>query len=167
MTPVTSCYRVNYGADSSGRAGFAANRTCFDYKKNIQENKQIQNQNPMSRLFWRSSLSGGQWRVEWHSCSYLAGSGRSYPCKPGRVFPWFSILIGGFVGLGVQRFGRGLDWRFPVIAAVLAWVGAYVGNLMIGIVETGRYIEADFVQCICRTVAGHDGEFFRQYCQSG
>jgi len=63
--------------------------------------------------------------------------------QTGRVFPWFSILIGAIVGLGVQRFGRGLDWRFPVIAAVLAWVGAYVGNLMIGIVETGRYIEAD------------------------
>jgi hypothetical protein len=61
----------------------------------------------------------------------------------GRVFPWLSILIGTIVGLGVQRFGRGLDWRFPVIAAVIAWVGAYVGNLMIGIVETGRYIEAD------------------------
>ena len=63
--------------------------------------------------------------------------------QTGRVFPWFSILIGTFVGLGVQRFGRGLDWRYPVIAAVVAWVGAYVGNLMIGIVETGRYIEAD------------------------
>ena len=60
----------------------------------------------------------------------------------GRVFPWFSVLIGAIVGLAVQRFGRGLDWRFPVIAAVVAWAGAYVGNLMIGIVETGRYIEA-------------------------
>jgi hypothetical protein len=62
--------------------------------------------------------------------------------ETGRVFPWFSILIGAIVGLAVQRYGRGLDWRFPVIAAVLAWVGAYVGNLMIGIVETGRYIDA-------------------------
>ena len=62
--------------------------------------------------------------------------------ETGRVFPWLSILIGASVGLAVQRFGRGLDWRFPVIAAVLAWAGAYVGNLMIGIVETGRYIEA-------------------------
>jgi hypothetical protein len=52
--------------------------------------------------------------------------------ETGRVFPWFSILIGTIVGLAVQRYGRGLDWRFPVIAAVLAWVGAYVGNLMIG-----------------------------------
>ncbi len=62
--------------------------------------------------------------------------------ETGRVLPWFSILIGLIVGLVVQISGRGLDWRFPVIAAVLAWAGAYVGNLMIGIVETGRYIEA-------------------------
>lgn len=62
--------------------------------------------------------------------------------QTGRVLPWFSILIGLTVGLAVQISGRGLDWRFPVIAAVLAWAGAYVGNLMIGIVETGRYIEA-------------------------
>lgn len=62
--------------------------------------------------------------------------------ESGRVFPWFSILIGAAVGVAVQRYGRGLDWRYPVIAALIAWVGAYAGNLMIGIVETGRYIEA-------------------------
>lgn len=62
--------------------------------------------------------------------------------QSGRVFPWFSVLIGVFIGLAVRRYGRGIDWRFPVIAAFIAWSGAYVGNLMIGIVETGRYIEA-------------------------
>lgn len=61
----------------------------------------------------------------------------------GRVFPWLSILIGALVGVAVRRYGRGLDWRFPVIAALIAWGGAYIGNLMIGIVETGRYIDAD------------------------
>jgi hypothetical protein len=60
----------------------------------------------------------------------------------GRVFPWFSIPIGALVGLAVQRFGRGLDWRFPVIAIVLAGFAAYTGNLLIGVLETGRYIEA-------------------------
>ena len=60
-----------------------------------------------------------------------------------RVFPWMTVLIGAIVGIAVRRYGRGLDWRFPVIAAVLAWTGAYAGNLMIGIVETGRYIEAE------------------------
>jgi len=63
--------------------------------------------------------------------------------ETGRVFPWFSVVIGAAVGFVIQRYGRGLDWRFPVIAASIAWTGAYVGNLMIGIVETGRYIEAD------------------------
>ncbi|MDX1403011.1 MAG: hypothetical protein R3192_00665 [Woeseiaceae bacterium] len=62
--------------------------------------------------------------------------------QTGRIFPWFTILIGAFVGVAVQRYGRGLDWRFPVIAALLAWSGAYLDNLMIGIAETGRYIEA-------------------------
>ena len=60
----------------------------------------------------------------------------------GRIFPWFSIPIGAFVGLAVQRFGRGLDWRFPVIALVLAGFAAYAGNLIIGVLETGRYIDA-------------------------
>lgn len=67
----------------------------------------------------------------------------TFSMATGRVFPWFSILIGVVAGVAVQRFGRGLDWRFPVLAAAIAWSGAYAGNLMIGILETGRYIEAD------------------------
>lgn len=59
----------------------------------------------------------------------------------GRIFPWFSVLIGALAGMAMQRFGRGLDWRFPVLAAVIAGVAAYAGNLMIGIFETGRYID--------------------------
>ena len=66
----------------------------------------------------------------------------TFSVETGRVFPWFTILMGAFVGFAVQRYGRGLDWRFAVIAALIAWSGSYVGNLMIGIVETGRYIEA-------------------------
>jgi hypothetical protein len=61
----------------------------------------------------------------------------------GRVFPWLSVLIGALIGLVIRFYGRGLDWRFPVIAALIAWVGAYTGNLMFSILETGRYIEAE------------------------
>lgn len=60
----------------------------------------------------------------------------------GRVLPWLTIIMGMLVGLAVRRYGRGLDWRFPVISALIAWIGAYAANLMIGIVETGRYIDA-------------------------
>ena len=59
-----------------------------------------------------------------------------------RLFPWFTILMGILIGLAMQRFGRGLDWRFPLMAVVIAGMAAYFGNLMIGVLETGRYIEA-------------------------
>ena len=76
-----------------------------------------------------------------------------------RVFPWFSIPIGALIGLAVQRFGRGLDWRFPVIAVIIAGVAAYAGNLMIGVLETGRYIDADAVSVI----RGLSGETMRNF----
>ena len=66
----------------------------------------------------------------------------------GRYFPWFSILIGAIVGLAMQRFGRGLDWRFPVMAIIIAGAAAYAGNLMIGVLETGRYIDAEPIRVI-------------------
>ena len=65
-----------------------------------------------------------------------------------RVYPWMTIVIGALIGLAVQRFGRGLDWRFPVIAVVIAGIAAYAGNLMIGVLETGRYIEAETIRVI-------------------
>jgi hypothetical protein len=64
-----------------------------------------------------------------------------FSLNTGRIFPWFSILMGAVIGLAVQRFGRGLDWRFPVLAAILGCIGTYVGNLMIGVLETSRYID--------------------------
>lgn len=60
----------------------------------------------------------------------------------GRIFPWFSVLNGAVIGIAMQRFGKGLDWEFPVLAAVVAGLAAYTGNLVIGVFETGRYIEA-------------------------
>ena len=66
----------------------------------------------------------------------------------GRVFPWFSVLIGILIGFAMQRFGRGLDWRFPLAAGLVAGIGAYAGNLMIGVLETGRYIEAQPMEVI-------------------
>jgi hypothetical protein len=51
------------------------------------------------------------------------------------------VLIGAGIGIAMQRFGKGLDWRFPVLAVAVAGIAAYAGNLMIGVLETGRYIE--------------------------
>jgi hypothetical protein len=48
-----------------------------------------------------------------------------------RVFPWMTVVQGLIIGLAVRRAGRGLDWRFPVLAAVAAIVGALVGNVIV------------------------------------
>jgi hypothetical protein len=53
-----------------------------------------------------------------------------------RFFPWVSILQGVVIGRGVRMYGRGLDWRFPAIAAAAAWIGAFSGNLIIALIFT-------------------------------
>ena len=40
------------------------------------------------------------------------------------------------------------DWRYPALAAVLGCSGAYIGNLMIGVVETGRYIDEPVIRVL-------------------
>jgi len=82
-----------------------------------------------------------------------------FAAATGRVFPWFSILIGALIGVAMQRFGRGLDWRFPVMALAVAGVAAYTGNLMIGVLETGRYIEAEPIS----VVGGLSSDTFRSF----
>lgn len=54
----------------------------------------------------------------------------------GKFFPWLAILQGLVIGLAVQRTGQGLDWRFPLIAGIAAWVAAFSGNLFIAWVFT-------------------------------
>lgn len=82
-----------------------------------------------------------------------------FSMSTGRVFPWFSIVIGALIGMAMQRFGRGLDWRFPVMALVIAGAASYFGNLMIGVLETGRYIEAETISVL----AGLSGDTMRNF----
>ena len=49
----------------------------------------------------------------------------------GRVFPWMTLVQALIIGLVVRRAGRGLDWRFPVIAATFAVIGSLVGNVVV------------------------------------
>ncbi len=78
-----------------------------------------------------------------------------------RLFPWFTTLMGTLIGLAMQRFGRGLDWRFPAMAVVIAGVAAYFGNLMIGVLETGRYIEAEPMEVLNGLSSDTMRNFFR------
>ena len=49
----------------------------------------------------------------------------------GRIYPWMTVLLGVMVGFAVRRAGQGLDWRFPSIAAAMAFVGSVFAKLVI------------------------------------
>ena len=66
----------------------------------------------------------------------------------GRVFPWFSVAQGLALGIAVRRYGRGFDWRFPLIAALLAWGGAYVGNFVVALPTTSAELDAGILQVL-------------------
>jgi hypothetical protein len=48
-----------------------------------------------------------------------------------RVFPWLTVVLGFLLGHGIRLAGRGTDWRFPTIAAVMALAGALAANIVL------------------------------------
>ena len=57
-----------------------------------------------------------------------------------RVLPWITVLLGLIVGLVVRRGGQGLDWRFPLLAALMAFAGSLLGNIIVAAAYTaGEY----------------------------
>ena len=55
-----------------------------------------------------------------------------------RFFPWFSVVQGFLVGRAVRRYGDGFDWRFPLLAAGIAFVAAVTGSFISALYLTGR-----------------------------
>ena len=48
-----------------------------------------------------------------------------------RVFPWMTVVLGYLVGMGIRRAGRGVDWRFPAVAAAFAFGGSLLSNVVL------------------------------------
>lgn len=71
----------------------------------------------------------------------------------GRIFPWLTLFQGLLIGLVVRRAGRGLDWRFPVIAAVLAIFGTLVGNVVVAAAFTAPELGASTLTVLRQVTA--------------
>lgn len=71
----------------------------------------------------------------------------------GRVFPWMTVVQGLIIGLAVRRAGRGLDWRFPAIAAITALAGALVGNVIVAAAFTASEFDTGTLT-VLRAVTG-------------
>ncbi len=49
----------------------------------------------------------------------------------GRVYAWMTVVLGAALGFAIRYAGRGLDWRFPLLAAGMAIGGAVVANIVL------------------------------------
>ena len=61
----------------------------------------------------------------------------------GSIYPWMTMLLGILIGLAVRRAGFGLDWRFPVMAALFAAAGALVSNIVVAAAFTAPQLGTD------------------------
>ena len=57
-----------------------------------------------------------------------------------RVFPWMTVVYGIVLGILIRYTGRGVDWRFPLLAAGFAIAGSILGNIVLAASTTA----ADF-----------------------
>jgi hypothetical protein len=48
-----------------------------------------------------------------------------------RVFAWMTVILGAALGIAIRAAGRGIDWRFPLLAACMALGGAVVSNVVL------------------------------------
>lgn len=71
----------------------------------------------------------------------------------GRIIPPMTLVLGIFVGLAVRRAGRGLDWRFPAIAAGFAIIGSLIGNIVVAAAFTAPVLGTDTLTVLRNTTA--------------
>jgi len=65
-----------------------------------------------------------------------------------RVFPWMTVVLGAGIGLLVRRVGRGVDWRFPTLAAVMAIAGSIVSNVVLAASITAAEYDTSTLQVL-------------------
>ncbi|MBT8077864.1 MAG: hypothetical protein KJO31_04770 [Gammaproteobacteria bacterium] len=80
----------------------------------------------------------------------------------GKVFPWLSMLQGVIVGQMVRRMGHGFDWRFPVIAAIAAYVGSISANFIIAAMTTGADLGVGTMEVLGSVTTMTFGVFFTE-----
>ncbi|MEC9415144.1 MAG: hypothetical protein VYC67_00960 [Pseudomonadota bacterium] len=55
-----------------------------------------------------------------------------------RFFPWISILQGILIGQAFRKYGLGLDWYVPLLAALVAILASITGSFLSALNLTGR-----------------------------
>ncbi len=65
-----------------------------------------------------------------------------------RIFPWLTVALGFLLGSSIRLAGRGIDWRFPLIAAVLAASGSLIANIVVAASVTAEGFGTGTIQIL-------------------
>ena len=85
----------------------------------------------------------------------------------GRVLTWMTVVLGAMVGYAVRYAGRGIDRRFPVLAAVLTLAGAVGSNVVVAATTTAAAFGTDTLH-VLRAVTGMTWPvFFEEHWNAG
>lgn len=63
-------------------------------------------------------------------------------------FPWFTVVFGYLLGYAIRVSGRGLDWRFPLLAAFMAITGSAVANIIVAASVTADGFDVGTLQVL-------------------
>ena len=61
---------------------------------------------------------------------------------------WMAIGVGFLVGLGIRKFGQGIDVSFGILGAVLSLAGCLAGNLLTICIAAGKELEVSFLDIL-------------------
>ena len=79
-----------------------------------------------------------------------------------RIFPWMTVILGIAIGLVIRRAGRGLDWRFPTLAAGLTLAGAIASNVVVAAAFTADELGTSTVTILRAVTSMTWPVFFRE-----
>jgi len=79
-----------------------------------------------------------------------------------RVLPWVTVLLGVGLGFTLRHAGRGIDWRFPLLAAVLALAGALFANVVLAAATTGDSFGVGTIQVLFAVTTMTWGVYFEE-----
>lgn len=64
------------------------------------------------------------------------------------VFPWMTVVLGVLLGFAIRLSGRGVDARFPLLAATLALGGSLLANVVVAAATTAETFDTGTLQVL-------------------
>ena len=65
-----------------------------------------------------------------------------------RVFPWATVVLGFLIGHSIRLAGRGIDWRFSLLAAIMTILGSLAANVILAASVTAEGLGVGTVQLL-------------------